>query len=264
MAADQRYCLECGERRTPTSSVLAGGAPSAPPRATPPSAPPSPGVNQPPADPGWQRSSTLTVIAGVGVLLLAMGVGILIGRSGDSKSAGAPQQVVVSTTPGSGSGTTATAAEPTFSDSWPAGTSGYTVQLQTLPVSGTTVAAVEAAKAAASAKGAAGVGALKSEDFSSLAAGRYIVYSGVFHKKSEAQKALSRLKKSFPAATVISVSNRSSGAGGAAGGSSGGGGGTGSSLSKPAPPTVLQNLSKKKGKSYEQESKNLPNVISTG
>jgi hypothetical protein len=263
MAADQRYCLECGERRTPTSSVLAGGAPSAPPRATPPSAPPSAGVNHPPGDPGWQRSSTLTVIAGVGVLLLAMGVGILIGRSGDSKSAGAPQQVVVSTTPGSGSGTAATAAEPTFSDSWPAGTSGFTVQLQTLPVSGTTVAAVEAAKAAASAKGAAGVGALKSEDFSSLAAGRYIVYAGVFHKKSEAQKALSHLKKSFPAATVISVSNRSFGAGGAAGGSSGGGG-TGSSLSKPAPPTVLQNLSKKKGKSYEQESKNLPNVISTG
>jgi hypothetical protein len=38
----------------------------------------------------------------------------------------------------------------------------------------------------------------------------------------------------------------------------------GSSPSKPAPPSVLQSLSKKKGKSYEQESKNLPNVISTG
>jgi len=214
------------------------------------------------ADPAWQRATTLSVIAGVGVLLLAMGVGVVIGRSGGAKSAAAPQQVIsVATTPGSG--TTGPAAEATFTDGWPSGTSGYTVRLQALPVSGTTVAAVEAAKAAASAKGAPGVGALKSDDFSSLHAGQYIVYSGVYHKRSEAENALSSLRHSFPSATVIAVSDRSSaGAGGGSGSS--GGGGVGSSLSKPAPPTVLQNLSKQKGKSYEQESKNLPNVISTG
>jgi hypothetical protein len=260
MAGDQRYCLECGERRHATSSVLAGAVPVAAAASAPAAAPSSP-----PGDAGggsWQRGSTLTVIAGVGVLLLAMGVGVLIGRSGGTRSAAAPQQVIsVATAPGSG--TAPAAAEPAFTDSWPPGTSGFTVQLQTLPVAGSTVAAVDAAKAAASAKGAAAVGALRSGDFSSLPAGRYIVYSGVFHKRSEAERALAGLKHSFPAATVIAVSNRTSGAAGGGSGSAGKGG-VGSSLSKPAPPTVLQNLSKTKGKSYEQESKNLPNVISTG
>jgi hypothetical protein len=192
-----------------------------------------------------------------------MGVGVLIGRSGGSKVATAPQVISVATSPGSGSGTAA-AGEAKFVADWPAGTSGFTVQLQTLPAAGTTVTAVEAAKAAASTKGANGVGALQSEDFSSLAAGRYIIYSGVFHKRTEAEKALPALKKRFPAATVVAVSNRSSGTAGAGSGASRRSGGAGSSLSKPAPPTVLQNLSKKKGKNYEQESKNLPNVISTG
>jgi hypothetical protein len=41
--------------------------------------------------------------------------------------------------------------------------------------------------------------------------------------------------------------------------------GSGSTPSKPAPPSVLQNLRKGgSGQSYEQKSKNLPNVISTG
>lgn len=41
--------------------------------------------------------------------------------------------------------------------------------------------------------------------------------------------------------------------------------GAGSSPSKPAPPTVLNNLrTGGSGQSYEQKSKNLPNVVSTG
>ena len=43
-----------------------------------------------------------------------------------------------------------------------------------------------------------------------------------------------------------------------------GGSGAGSSPTKPAPATVLQGLSKAKGKSYEEQSKNLPNVVETG
>jgi hypothetical protein len=109
-----------------------------------------------------------------------------------------------------------------------------------------------------------GVGALKSEDFSSLTAGHYVIYSGVYHRRAEAAHALSGLRRSFPGASVIEVSNRATSSTGAGAGSTPGSGGRGSSLSKPAPPTVLQNLSKKKGKNYEQESKNLPNVISTG
>jgi hypothetical protein len=258
LADDQRYCLECGERRFPMSSVLLGGSPSGvlTQPATPPAAPPPNGAG---------RGGAVTVIAGVGVLLLAMGVGVLIGRSGASKpSAAAPQVISVASSP-SGAG----ASTGSFTSDWPAGTNGYTVRLQTLPQSSTQVSAVEAAKAAASAKGAAGVGALKSEEFTSLTAGSYVIYAGVDHSKAEAEKALAGLKKSFPAAAVIAVSNggsssSASGSGSSASGSSSGKSGAGSSESHPAPPSVLQNLSKKKGKNYEQESKNLPNVISTG
>ncbi len=59
------------------------------------------------------------------------------------------------------------------------GDDGYTVQLQTLPLHGHDGGAVQAAKSAATAKGAKGVGALKSEEFSSLTAGNYVIYSGV-------------------------------------------------------------------------------------
>jgi hypothetical protein len=94
----------------------------------------------------------VTLLAGVGVLLLAMGMGVLIGRSAASKqTAASPRVITVAGTP---STPTVTAAEAAFSDSWPSGTSGYAVALQTLPQSGTKVSEVEAAKAAATAKGA--------------------------------------------------------------------------------------------------------------
>jgi hypothetical protein len=247
------------------SSVLLG---SPPPAADSPAAAPTPPV--PPSsrspDNAGQRNNTLTVIAGVGVLLLAMGVGVLIGRSGNSKQGAAPAQVItVSSTPaGAGSGTTP-AAEASFTGDWPSGANGYTVQLQTLPQSGTTVGAVEAAKSAAGAKGAKAVGALKSEEFSSLSSGSYVIYSGVYHNKPEAEKALGALRKSFPGAKVIKVSKGgSSSSSGASGASSGAGGAAGSSLSHPAPPSVLNSLKGAKGKSYVEKSKNLPDVVETG
>ncbi len=245
------------------SSVLLGepqqrrDAPA--PAAGPPASPPPVGAT--PAGGAPQRSNTLTVIAGVGVLLLAMGVGVLIGRAGSSKPGAAPTQVITLASPTS-SGTSTGSGEASFTGDWPSGTSGYTVQLQTLPQAGTAVSAVEAAKSSASAKGAKAVGALKSEEFSSLTAGSYVIYSGVYHKKPEAEKALGGLKKSFPGAKVIKVSNGESGSSGGAAGSSSGG--VGSSESHPAPPSVLEKLKGAKGKSYEEKSKNLPDVVETG
>ena len=258
------------------SSVLLGGPPPhGDSQATPLAAPEAtqrlgPGATPPlapgatPPDGAGQRNGTLTVIAGVGVLLLAMGVGVLIGRSGASKQSAAPPQVITVASAGLGAAASTTApSESSFTDSWPSGTSGYTVQLQTLPQSGTAVSAVEAAKSTASAKGAKAVGALKSEEFSSLTAGNYVIYSGVYHKKAEAEKALRGLRKSFPDAKVIKVSN---------GGSSSAGG----SLSahprarrlergrhRPRPP-CCNSLKGTKGKTYEEQSKNLPNVVETG
>jgi hypothetical protein len=262
LAGDQRYCLQCGERHVPISSFLLGAqSPGAVAQAPPP--PSSPPAMSSSSGEGSQRNNTLTVIAGVGVLLLAMGVGILIGRSGNGSSkqiATAPAQVITVDTPVS-SGTPA-ASEAAFTSDWPAGTSGYTVQLKTLPQSGTALSAVEAAKTEATGKGAKSVGALKSEEFSSLPSGNYVIYTGVDHTKAAAEKVLASLKKSFPGASVVKVSSAGSSAAspgsGAAGGSAGG---TGSSETKPAPPSVLKSLSKAKGKSYEEQSKNLPDVV---
>jgi hypothetical protein len=261
MGADQRYCLECGERRLPASGFLMGGGPVGgapePARAAAPPVPPAASGGGAPRGGG-----ALNVIAGVGVLMLAMGVGVLIGRSGNAKPTPAPAQVI---TVGSVAGGTGTAASEAFTSDWPAGSTGYTVQLQTLPLSSTTVAGVQAAKSAASAKGATGVGALKSDEFSSLTAGNYVIYAGVETTKKGAEKTLVKLKAKFPGASVIRVASGAvgSGAGGkAAGGSSSGSGG--GSLAKPAPPSVLENLQTSKGKSYEEKSKNLPNVVETG
>ncbi len=265
LAADQRYCLECGERSPQTSEFLRSSAPVA---ASPPSSPPRPPGAPPESGQGPRNNNTVSLLAGVGVLLLAMGVGVLIGRSGgSSKQSQAPVQVV---TQAAGAPTGSATAEAAFTSDWPSGTKGYTVQLQTAPVAGTTVAAVAADKTAALGKGAGSVGALKSSEFSSLGGENYVIYSGVYHKRSEAQKALPALAKKFPGAKVVEVSNAPSGA--SSGGSSSSAEqarkklapGVGKSLDKPAPPTVLQGPNSPKGKKAEEESKNIPDVVSTG
>jgi hypothetical protein len=176
LALDQRYCLECGAPRTYLSGMLLE-------RLQTPStqtAPPVQAPVQPLSSQAWQRGSVLTLIAGVGVLLLAMGVGVLIGRSGGSSSAGAAAPQVI-TVGGAATGAANTTATPTT------------------PEEGS------AAKAAAAAA-----------------------------------------------------------AGGAGGKHKAKGSGVGATPSKPAPPTVLKNLRTGSGQSYEQKSKNLPNVVSTG
>src|SRR5271155_2761706 len=104
LADDQRYCLECGERRAPMSSVLLGGPPSGgltQPQAAAMAPPPPSGSAL--ADSAG-RGNAVTVIAGVGVLLLAMGVGVLIGRSSASKPSAAPAQVISVTQPAAAAG----------------------------------------------------------------------------------------------------------------------------------------------------------------
>jgi hypothetical protein len=262
LADDQRYCLECGEPRAPARSALLAGGPASAPAATPPSSPGSPA----PQGPG--RNNAVVVLAGVGVLLVAMGVGVLIGRAAaPSSSSGAAQVITVGSSPGAGSvGTGAGAAGGEFSDDWPPGKSGYTVLLQSLPQATTSPTAVSAAKGVASAKGAPAVGALKTGDFPSLTAGSYDIYSGEYSTRKQAEAALAKLKKSFPGASVIKVSAAGAAASSRVGrgaSSPGGGSSGGSSSSAPGSTSQLQKLSKTKGKNYEQESKNLPNEVGT-
>jgi len=93
------------ERQVPTSSVLLAdprrrGTPGASDR----SKMGPPGQPRPLYDSSWDRGSALTVIAGVGVLLLQRAVGVLIGRAGKLQDDGGAQVIsVASTTPGTSS-----------------------------------------------------------------------------------------------------------------------------------------------------------------
>lgn len=92
LAPDQRYCVECGERRGKPRYSLAGGtsrSASSPARARPQRLP--------------RLSGNGALIAGVGVLLLAMAVGLQIGLTVRSPGR-APEVKVV----GLGGGTAAT------------------------------------------------------------------------------------------------------------------------------------------------------------
>jgi len=99
LATDQKYCLNCGERRGKPRFAL-GSSPA--PAAAAPAAPSRPSKKQ-------RLSSSTALVAGVGTLLLAMGVGVLIGHtdSGSSKNANAPAQII---TVGGASGGTSTGA----------------------------------------------------------------------------------------------------------------------------------------------------------
>jgi hypothetical protein len=95
MAGDQRYCLECGQRRGEPrlpfmdavvlmEAVKAARQPPAPPK--------------PPKRKRSGISPNAALITGIGTLLLALGIGVLIGRSGThevAQTAAAPQVITV-------------------------------------------------------------------------------------------------------------------------------------------------------------------------
>lgn len=98
LAADQRYCVECGQRCGPSRVPFSEGLAQ---RAATPSPEPRPQRRRP--------SVNATLIAGVGTLLLALGIGVLIGRLGDSSTTKSPAVQVV-TVAGGGAGATTGAA----------------------------------------------------------------------------------------------------------------------------------------------------------
>jgi hypothetical protein len=102
LASDQRYCLECGERRGQARFT------AAPPTKRPPVVREETARRMAP-----RFSSASTLIAGVGTLLLAMGIGVLIGRSGPSRNAGNSTVRVVNLGGGATASTASTASTPT-------------------------------------------------------------------------------------------------------------------------------------------------------
>jgi hypothetical protein len=92
LAADQRYCVECGERHgDPRLPVMTGRRDLSTPALAP--QPPRKGASR-----LARASANTALIAGVGTLLVALGVGVLIGRSSESSqpaASAAPQVVTI-------------------------------------------------------------------------------------------------------------------------------------------------------------------------
>jgi hypothetical protein len=97
LSAEQRYCVECGERRGQSRMPFGDAAG----QHTPPQAAAPPPRKRP------RMSANAAWIAGVGTLVLALGVGVLIGRSGTHGSTPKTQVIRV------GGGTAAAAGPAT-------------------------------------------------------------------------------------------------------------------------------------------------------
>ncbi|HWI74348.1 MAG TPA: hypothetical protein VNT55_20480 [Baekduia sp.] len=101
LAADQRYCLQCGTRRAearlPFLEILARQVPAG---AAGPTATAAAATTRQTGPAAWlgRVSTNAAAVAGVACLLLALGVGVLIGGIGSDDSAaspGAPQIITV-------------------------------------------------------------------------------------------------------------------------------------------------------------------------
>jgi hypothetical protein len=206
----QRYCVSCGARRRhvpdPAARHLSGAASKA--RRAPR-----------PQRAAKKSSSSLGLALVLAVIPLAVGVGVLLGRSstnGDAQLIAAlrAQKPEVITAGGAASASEAQAPSASTTTSVAAVTStfplqdGYAVELATLPAHKATEAGVGTAEQAARTKGAKSVGLILQSDFKvtpSPPAGAAVIYSGAFRTRSEAEQALGKLKSHFPGAKVIAV-----------------------------------------------------------
>jgi hypothetical protein len=139
LAADQRYCLVCGERNGDPRLPVMGGRDALGSPATPAA------TSVTTTSRGPRGSANTALIAGVGTLLVALGVGVVIGRSSDnSNNAKQPAQVITVGAPAAAAGGAAVAGAT--SGTAPGDTSG---------AAGTTAGGASSGKAK-DAKGASG------------------------------------------------------------------------------------------------------------
>jgi len=202
LAADQRYCINCGRRRAdprvPLPAAVAQPAGSKPPAAVPPDGRPS-------------DVSPLGAVLGVALLGGMLLIGVLIGRGNDDETPApviqvgeSPAASTTTTTADEGSGAADGAGAGITSD-WPSGTEGFTVELSTISKAGATEESIDAVRSSAEAQGAEDVGVLDSDLYPTLPPGNYVIYSGVYDTRSEAADRLKLVESSFPAAQVVEV-----------------------------------------------------------
>jgi hypothetical protein len=119
LAADQRYCLNCGQRRAgPRVDFRRYLLPSAG-EAAPPESPPAPAAGAPPDSPEPGRDyAPLAAVGGIAVLGLMLLVGVLIGKGNNSAAPApapilkVPESVAPSTAGTESNGSKTTSAKP--------------------------------------------------------------------------------------------------------------------------------------------------------
>jgi len=227
MATDQKYCLECGKRkgepRVEFGKYMTDGVPDGD---VPPPLPPAvrPVAAPYPEDPRPVREITpLMAAGGLAAFAVILLLGVIVGRLGGNEAqapviAATGLPATAAAVPESGGPSVSTDVNVSFKADWPSGKEGFTIELATVSKDSTDGAGIEATKADLLAKGAPEVGALDSDEFASLPAGNYVLYSGVYDTKAEAAKALNSFAASFPDAQVIKVSVDAGGGGGGGGG----------------------------------------------
>ncbi len=258
LAADQRYCLSCGRRltepRVDYRGALALGG--------------DPGGSTPGPAPHRDTRGPVLLLGGIATILLALGVGIVIGRgNGSSTSAAKPTVVTVAggtAAPAAAAGAStatdgpATGAAGPVTDQWPASASGWTVELSSLDNSTAHATDVTAAETAATSKGAKAVGVLNGDQHSGTPTGKYVIYAGRFTSKRQAQAARARLVKNFPGALVLHVAPQGSGSAAQA---SAPNTGPASGSAGASQASSEQHLG---GSAYEKASSKLPSSVGTG
>lgn len=103
LAADQRYCLECGQRRGSARvdyrHYMSAGTPSEQPPNQSAATPAAEDPEKPQRD-----FAPLAAVGGIAVLGLMLLVGVLIGKGGSNETAAAPAPVVIKGPSGESSG----------------------------------------------------------------------------------------------------------------------------------------------------------------
>jgi hypothetical protein len=106
--SDQRYCLACGQRRGDPRLPFMDAVVFMEAMKNPAQAQAAPAKKK-----SRKVSPNAALIAGVGTLLLALGLGVLIGRSGGETATAPPQAPIVIKGGGEGAAETPTAAPTT-------------------------------------------------------------------------------------------------------------------------------------------------------
>lgn len=190
--AEQEYCLECGLRLPPTSGSLARVRRSWVKR-----------VGWYPGDWIWTTLLALAVAAaGAAVAIFATGT---TGSSNTGTTYVATSPSVPLTSPGPGpvssvdTSTLPTPPEPPTTTSeptpkpprngrtpWPAGHTGWTVVLESLPATASGRRAAQARADRAAEGGLPDVGILVSSRYSTLHPGYFVIYSGIYDARTQA------------------------------------------------------------------------------